>query len=153
MNLHAYYLTPDELVHKYPQVESLGWNASKIGIFFSAHLLNGNWNRHANKAFINELSLIELMEYTNAVSAKRTFSTVPSVQLNNNYLTPQELVEFYPQIIQLKWGSIVIGMFFNSGLLLGHRNGKDHKALIVESSFIDLVNYVNYIELKYQIKL
>ncbi len=152
MNLHAYYLTPDELVHKYPQVESLGWNASKIGIFFSGHLLNGNWSRHANKALINEISLIELMEYTNAVSAKRTFSIIP-VQLNNNYLTPQELSEAYPQIFQLKWSAITIGIFFNSGLLLGHRNGKVYKAMIVESSFIDLMNYVKSIDLKYQVRL
>lgn len=153
MNSHTHFFSPDELVHKYPQIELLGWNASKIGVFFSAHLLIGNWNRNSNRALINEFSLIELMEYTNAVSAKRTFSTVPCVPIRYNYLTPQELTEAYPQIIQLKWSAITIGIFFNSGLLLGHRNGKDHKALIIESSFIDLVNYVNYIDLKYQVRL
>ena len=53
---HTHFLSPDELVHKYRQIELLGWNASKIGVFFSAHLLIGNWNRNrnANRAFINE---------------------------------------------------------------------------------------------------
>jgi hypothetical protein len=61
-----------------------------------------------------------------------------------------ELVEEYPQIADYNWCAIVIGMFFDSGLLIGHRTGKKQRALIVQSSFLDLLSYAGKSEEKYR---
>jgi len=69
-----------------------------------------------------------------------------------NYLSPEELMQQYPQVQSLGWCASKIGIFFSSGLLVGYRSGKEYKALILESSFVDLVEFANGVTLKKQIK-
>jgi hypothetical protein len=142
-------LTPDQLIHKYQQLELLGWNASKIGVFYNNHLLHGKWNRQDHKAYIIENSMLDLINYLDQVSIKR-MQLLALKDEQHIYYTPLELVEEYPQIADYNWSAIVIGMFFNSGLLIGHRTGKKQRALIVQSSFLDLLGYADKSEQKYR---
>ncbi len=71
------YYTPEELMERFPQVERLGWNASKIGIFFSSGLLVGHSGRKERKALILESSFIELIEFANTISVKKQVFTYP----------------------------------------------------------------------------
>lgn len=65
---------------------------------------------------------------------------------SQDMLTPEELIERYPDAKhKLGWCASKIGMFFNSGLLVGHRSGRECKAIILESSFVELLKYVNNI--------
>lgn len=68
-----------------------------------------------------------------------------------NYLTPQELIHQYPQVQLLGWSSSRVGIFYSSGLLLGHRSGKEYKALILETSFQKLMDYANLVNDKKRI--
>lgn len=72
---------------------------------------------------------------------------------SQNYLSPEELMHRFPQVESLGWCSSKIGIFFSSGLLIGYRSGKEYKALILESSFIELVEYANGITLKKRIDI
>lgn len=64
--------TPQELVDKYPMVKKLGWNASKVGIFFHSGLLQGKIGTHERKTLIFESSFISLIDY-----AKQLYSNRP----------------------------------------------------------------------------
>lgn len=77
MNAHHDYHTPDELMQRFPQVRMLGWNSSKIGIFFSSGLLIGYHCGKEKKAMILESSFIELIEFTNTISVKKQVFTYP----------------------------------------------------------------------------
>lgn len=134
-------LTPVQLVKKYPQVESLGWNASKIGTFFSAGLLLGK--RKMLKSLIYEKSFLQLLEYVDKVTDKRHVRESRNYCEVVNRLTPEELIRKYPQVeTEWDWNASKVGIFFSSGLLLGYRNGREYKALIDESSFQELIDYV-----------
>lgn len=69
----------------------------------------------------------------------------------HNYLTPDELIQKYPQVKDISWTSSKIGVFFSAGLLLGKICKKEKKALILESSFIELIEYYNHVVLKKQL--
>ena len=60
-----------------------------------------------------------------------------------NYLTPEEIINQYPQVKILGWSASKVGTFYSSGLLLGYRCGKEYKAMILEPSFKKLMDYVN----------
>lgn len=69
----------------------------------------------------------------------------------NNHLSPEELMKKFPQVASLGWCASKIGIFYSSGLLIGYRSGKEYKALILESSFVELMEYVNGVTMKKQI--
>ncbi len=134
------YLTPYELIRRYPQVEHMTWNASKIGTFFSAGLLKGK--RKILKSLILESSFLDLVAYADQLVEKRKIDLNCKAHEKQNFLTPDELIHEYPQVVdELDWNASKVGIFYSSGLLLGYRNGKEHKALIAEKSFIELLNY------------
>ncbi len=139
------YLTPNEIVHKYPVVENYGWNASKIGTFFSSGLLIGK--RKILKSKILESSFLELISYFEKVSEKKRIN---GFDLNRkDYLTPDELIHKYRHLENdLDWNASKVGIFFSSGFLIGYRNSKEYKALINEGSFLELVDYVTSLSLK-----
>ncbi len=70
----------------------------------------------------------------------------------SNYLSPEELMNLYPQVKLLGWSSSKVGTFFSSGLLLGYRCGKEYKALILEPSFQELLDYANLVNDKRRIR-
>lgn len=67
--------------------------------------------------------------------------------------TPEELIQKYPQVKMIGWTSTKIGIFFHSGLLIGYQSRKERKALILEDSFIELVDYMNHVALKKQVPI
>jgi len=136
---HPQLLTPDQLIHKYSQLENVGWNASKIGTFFSAGLLLGK--RTPVRAYIQESSFKELVEYYNKVLMKCSIDLESKKHLD--HLSAEELLVKHPDVITvLHWNASKIGIFFNSGLLRGYRNGES-RALIQELSFEELIRYAN----------
>jgi len=136
------HLTPHEMICKYPEVEGLGWNASKVGTFFISGLLKGK--RKMFKSLILETSFLELLEYVDKIAEKKR-----GISTRRDHLTPEELIHKYPQVVdELDWNASKVGIFFSSGLLLGYRNGRESKALIVEASFLELVDYATVISLK-----
>jgi len=64
------YLTPEELIQKYPEVKDIGWTSSKIGVFFNAGLLQGRHCKKEKRSLIRESSFIDLIDYYNAVTAR-----------------------------------------------------------------------------------
>lgn len=80
MTAHHDYHTPDELMQRFPQVRTLGWNSSKIGVFFSSGLLIGYHCGKEKKAMILESSFIELIEFTNTVVLKKQVFIYPKNQ-------------------------------------------------------------------------
>jgi hypothetical protein len=65
------FLTPQELMHSYPQVKRLGWNSAKIGVFFSSGMLQGYCCVKERRSMILESSFLELMDYVDTVTAKK----------------------------------------------------------------------------------
>lgn len=149
------YYTPQELTQRFPQIKAFGWNASKIGIFFNSGLLIGYHCGKEKKALILESTLIDLIEFVNTVLAKRRIFSYPlnpgSEDVSLQYRTPEELVRLFPQIKLIGWNASKIGIFFSSLLLLGHHSGKEKKAFILESSFMELIEFANSITLKLQV--
>lgn len=134
---HPQLLTPDQLIHKYSQLEDLGWNASKIGTFFSSGLLLGK--RGKQKSYILESSFIDLVGFYNKTILKCSVDLERKRHLE--YLTPEELLIKHPQVVTiLNWNISKIGIFLSSGLIRGRRNGE---TLIQELSFEELIRYAN----------
>lgn len=69
-----------------------------------------------------------------------------------NYLTPLELMKTYPQVRKLGWSAIKIGIFFSSGMLEGYCCVRERRSMILESSFLLLIEYVNSVNLRKVIK-
>lgn len=70
MNSPDNYLTPEELIERYPHTHVIGWTASKIGIFYSAGLLHGHRGKE-RRVLILESSFKKLLRYANEVSKER----------------------------------------------------------------------------------
>jgi hypothetical protein len=68
-----------------------------------------------------------------------------------DFYTPEELINLYPQVKMIGWTSSKIGIFFSSGLLVGYTCKKEKKALILEASFIELIDFYNAVILKKQL--
>lgn len=67
------------------------------------------------------------------------------------YHAPEEIMQRFPQVKKFGWNSSKIGIFFHSGLLIGYFCGKEKKAMILESSFIELIEFTNTVVLKKQV--
>ena len=63
--------SPSELVELYPQVNKLGWTATKIGIFFRSGFLVGFLSGKENKALITEESFVKLLQFIAEVNGDR----------------------------------------------------------------------------------
>jgi hypothetical protein len=154
MNLLKLY-TPEELLILHPNVKEIGWNPSKIGAFFNAHLLQGTRNRRMNKSYIDELSFIELYIYSqDKVRAKMKELNDSKSARAYDLFTPDELIHKYPTAHIFSWDATKIGIFFSGNLLMGFRSTKEHnKALIIEDSFLNLFNYASSLDLRKQIEI
>jgi len=68
------YLTPEEILEKYPEVEQkLGWDKKSLGTFQARGLLDGYYNRNNRVAMIREASLISLIKFYNIEVEKRKY--------------------------------------------------------------------------------
>lgn len=60
------YLTPAQVIEKYPELESsFGWTAKEVGIFLKNKLLRGYYNHTVKKSMIDETSIEDLVDYVN----------------------------------------------------------------------------------------
>lgn len=60
------YLTPTQVMEKYPELEtSFGWSAKEIGIFLKHKMLHGYYNHSLKKSMIDEASIEDLVDYVN----------------------------------------------------------------------------------------
>lgn len=67
---------------------------------------------------------------------------------SGDYYTPSELIEKYPEVSNVGWTPIKIGVFLNAGLLLGYHCNSEKKNLIEEESFLDLIDFFNELNQK-----
>ena len=63
----ANYLTPAEIIKKYPQLLKLNWNDRALGIFLKAKLLLGYYDTNFRAAMIDEESVKALVCFANQV--------------------------------------------------------------------------------------
>jgi len=60
------YLTPSQVIEKYPELEQkFGWTAKDIGLFLKNKLLQGHYNHSSRKSMIREDSLKKLIRFAN----------------------------------------------------------------------------------------
>jgi hypothetical protein len=66
MSKKMVYLTPTQVIEKYPELEiTFGWSAKEMGMFLKNGLLHGYYNHSLRKSMIKEDSIEELVEYAN----------------------------------------------------------------------------------------
>ena len=64
----AAYLSPSELMEKYPEVANhFNWSSREIGLFLKCKLLDGYYDRRKRTALIKESSFINLIRFVNGV--------------------------------------------------------------------------------------
>ena len=60
------YLSPTELVEKYPEVAAkFNWSPRELGLFLRCKLLDGYYDRRKRSALIKEPSFVELVSFVN----------------------------------------------------------------------------------------
>ena len=65
------FLSPEELIEKYPKAHRLNWTRETIGVFYWSGLLEGYFVKKLKKCFIREKSFRDLMRYANVITTKR----------------------------------------------------------------------------------
>jgi hypothetical protein len=65
------FYTPDELIKDFPAVGLFGWNANKLGVYFSGRLMTGLYSGAEKRALIWFKSFERLVEFANTVEDKR----------------------------------------------------------------------------------
>jgi hypothetical protein len=66
MNKKVEYLTPSQVIEKYPELEQkFGWSAKELGVFLKNKLLQGHYNHSSRKSMIKEESLKKLIRFAN----------------------------------------------------------------------------------------
>lgn len=60
------YLTPSQVMQRYPELEQkFGWVAKDLGLFLKNKLLQGHYNHSLRKSMIREDSLKRLVRFAN----------------------------------------------------------------------------------------
>ncbi len=66
MKKNVEYLTPSQVIDKYPELEQkFGWSAKDLGVFLKNKLLQGHYNHSVRKSMIVEDSLKKLIRFAN----------------------------------------------------------------------------------------
>jgi hypothetical protein len=72
------YLTPAELIEKYPAVmEKFHWSPRELGLFLKCKILEGHYDRRKRSALIKESSLLQLVKYANQVIEEQKITLLP----------------------------------------------------------------------------
>lgn len=131
-------ITPHQLMKKYPQLENLSWNASRIGTFHSAGLLLGEKNKiylpsfHSLIEFVNQSIMKSLIDLEN--------------RKNYDLFTAEDLLIDYPKVIsKLHWNDTKLGIFLTCKLLRGKKNVKENRSTIDKESFEELIRFANLV--------
>ena len=68
------YLTPSEILDKYPDMEEkLGWGKKELGLFLKCNLLEGFYCRSMRRSMIKEESIFKLVTFANAAIENQKF--------------------------------------------------------------------------------
>lgn len=60
------YLSPTQLIEKYPEVASkFNWTPRELGLFLKCKLLDGYYDRRKRSALIKEPSFVQLVRFVN----------------------------------------------------------------------------------------
>jgi hypothetical protein len=71
------YLTPSQVIEKFPELEQkFGWTAKDIGLFLKNKLLQGHYNHSLRKSMIKEDSLIRLVRFANEQIEKQKVNII-----------------------------------------------------------------------------
>ena len=141
--ISSLFLSPEKLIEKYPSVQIYGWNDSRIGLFYSAHLLVGLSNTGGSPLLIHERSFLSLMSFGKKMAIRKAVYLENPSDVEQDLLTPGELIEEYPNVIYLSWNPTKIGVLLSAGLLIGHSHGKGHGSSITRKSFLMLVDHAH----------
>ena len=69
------YLTVQELIEKYPEVENFNWTPQRLGVFYSGSLLLGKrTTKEGGSLLIAECSFFDLIHYSNQQLDKKKFN-------------------------------------------------------------------------------
>lgn len=142
--------SPEMLYHKcYDQCIELGWNTSKLGMFFRACLLDGRTEVRKNKVLISLESYYNLVQYAQIrVMQKMELLKAGKPPMAYDLFTPDELFKQYPDMVHIGWDAVKLGVFFKSSLLMGVFSSHQKKAHILDDSFRELIDFANVIYLK-----
>ena len=135
--------TASVLLEKYPQVQLMGWTALKIGTFLSSKLLFGVNKTVRQAALIREKSFVTLMNHSKELKNLHSSWVDPNNRSVIDLLTPQELYDEYPRVKYLDWTASRIGLFLNTELLIGVKNGTGRPSLIARPTFVSLIDHAN----------
>ena len=136
-------MTPKKLCEKYSQVSLIGWNSAKLSIFLNANLIVGVPKKRTKPAVIREKSFLELLKYAMNIQHIKSRMLNPDFPSKYNLMTPVDLFEAYPSVELNSWTASEIGMFANCSLLISNKKNVGRSCLIVEQSFINLIDYSN----------
>lgn len=137
------YETPQTLYNRYPEVQLLGWNVSRIGVLLNAYLLHGLPKEKRRLALVDERSFQALIKFSGSVfDEHKAQTTTRSVGLTE-LVTPTELIEEYEDLVNLGWTPTKIGIFLSCKLLVGCQNGVGRSCLITRGSLLRLVDHAN----------
>jgi hypothetical protein len=76
MSKKTIYLTPTQVIEKYPELEGFGWSAKEIGMFLKSRLLDGYYNHSLRKSMIEEDSIGKLVDFANDLIETQKVKTV-----------------------------------------------------------------------------
>ena len=61
---NTHYLSPTELIEKYPEVAAnFNWSPRELGLFLKCKLLDGYYDRRKRTALIKEPSFVQLVRF------------------------------------------------------------------------------------------
>jgi len=117
------FLSPKELITRYPQVQLLGWTEAKIMLYQRSFLLLGLPSTRSKEFLIDEFDFVELIRHTNEILEAHMVRTNATQYCIFDLLTPGEIVVEHPQITSLLgWDVSKIGLFYSGRLLWGPPN-------------------------------
>ena len=70
------YLTPAQVIEKYPELVGFGWSAKEIGMILKSRLLDGYYNHSLRKSMIEEDSIGKLVGFANDLIETQKVKTI-----------------------------------------------------------------------------
>ncbi len=137
------FLPTQLLFEKYPSVNILGWNSTRVGIFYHSHLLVGIYGKGKPQLLVNERSFLALMSFAKKMAIRKGVYLENPTAGEYDLLSPAELIQEYPNAGYMGWCPTKVGIFLSAGLLVGHTRGVGQSSLITRKSFVMLVDHAH----------
>ncbi len=143
-------MTPNELFETYPRVKKmLNWGPVKIGMFLAYKLVHGYKSVQEKRSMIIESSFLDLEKFAlrnKRLSREHDYEEEDDPDGQKRFFTIGEIYKKYSFVKDsYNWNAPAIGMFYCSYLLRGYYCKKTHQIMILEESFLELLEYVKRI--------